>query len=279
MKLYLAGMSEQLFHKINYDPILLSYANQLRDIEKMFSYSKDIFVDSGAFSVFTRGISVDIDAYIDWINNNYSKIGVVAALDVIGDAESSWKNYIYMRENLVPEAKNKLLFTFHIDEPLSNLKHALQYCDSFGKLSYIGLGGMATKKTSEQRRSFLTNAFSLIPHDVKVHGFGMTDYSLLNHYNFYSVDSTTWLRAAAFGEICFNESRIKISEKHKYNPRHYSNLSVTQQHVINSIIQKFGFTLNDLCESTENRCIFNARYLINYCKQVNISNTKYKKLF
>ena len=63
---------------------LYSYANDQAHIEKFCAESVrgPLLVDSGAFSVAHSGITVDIDAYIDYINLN-PQIENFIELDVI----------------------------------------------------------------------------------------------------------------------------------------------------------------------------------------------------
>lgn len=276
MKLYLAGMSEKLYSQLEYNSILMSYGTQKNQIEKMLFRHPDIFVDSGAFSVMTRGLNIDVDCYIEWINSHIEDGSIFASLDVIGNPEKTWEIYLYMRSQLLD--KSKLIYTYHIGEPIINLIKALNYKDQFGNLKYIALGGMALKNHNE-RKSFLDNAFHHIPPEVKVHGFGMTDYDLIKSYPFYSIDSTTWLKAAAFGELCFEEHRIKVSNNFKNSPQHYSHLPSSAQQQINQYIKRYGFKLEELAESADSRSIFNARYLIDYCDNINISKIKRRRLF
>ena len=43
----------------------------------------DVFLDSGAFSAWTRGMEIDIQKYIEFIKQNQDIITVYANLDVI----------------------------------------------------------------------------------------------------------------------------------------------------------------------------------------------------
>lgn len=74
-------------------------------------YKGKIFIDSGAFSVHTKGIELDVDGYIDYINSIDDDICLFAQADKIpgefGKIKTrtqiseapklSWENYIYER--------------------------------------------------------------------------------------------------------------------------------------------------------------------------------------
>ena len=167
------------------------------------------FLDSGAFSAWSQGTTIDIDEYIAFIKANIDHIEVYASLDHIGGepgraptkaernegAEISWQNYLYMKkEGLDP------IPVFHCGEDWRWLDNMLDHgCD------YIGLGGMA-RNSSKDRVAWLDEVFDRITNDkgqplVKTHGFGMTAIPLIFRYPWYSVDSTSWFQTGNFGGI------------------------------------------------------------------------------
>lgn len=173
------------------------------------------FLDSGAFSAWTRGTAIDLDEYCEFIRANIHHLDVYAALDVIPGqlgqiathdereeaADQSWRNYLYMRrEGLDP------LPVFHYGEEFKHLDRMLEYgCD------YIGIGGLVGVP-SARRRLWLDALFDYITDAdgrarVKTHGFGMTSIPLIFRYPWYSVDSTTWLRVTASGAVLMPATR------------------------------------------------------------------------
>lgn len=93
--------------------------------------NRNLFLDSGAYSAFSRGEKIDIDEYIKFIQKYQNNIKIYAGLDVIG-------NYIETRKNLeYMESKGlKPLPTFHFGSPLSELERMID------KYDYIALGGL-----------------------------------------------------------------------------------------------------------------------------------------
>lgn len=69
----------------------------------------------------------------------------------------------------------------------------------------IGLGGMAGKRNKHATLAWLDKCFDYIcPNGkpiVNIHGFGVTSYSLLLRYPWYSVDSTSWTKKGGFGQV------------------------------------------------------------------------------
>lgn len=167
------------------------------------------FLDSGAYSAWSRDTKIDLDEYIAFIKSNIEKIEVYASLDVIPGqpgmaattkqrddaAEQSWENYLYMvQEGLDP------LPVYHYGEDPRFLERMLEHgCD------YIGIGGLVSVP-SLNRRHWLDTVFSRITDDqglpiVKTHGFGMTAIPLVFRYPWYSIDSTTWIKITSTGSV------------------------------------------------------------------------------
>lgn len=167
------------------------------------------FLDSGAYSAWTRNTEIDIDEYCAFIKANIDHIEVYACLDSIPGkpgqhasekerdraADETWANYIYMRrEGLDP------LPVFHYGENFRHLERMLDFgCD------YIGVGGLVAVP-GPARRAWLDRLFERITDEhgyplVKTHGFGMTAIPLMFRYPWHSVDSTTWIQITANGAV------------------------------------------------------------------------------
>ena len=114
--------------------LLLSQLNQRKDIYRWIDYFKTLpenhhklFIDSGAFSAWTLGKSIDINEYISFINEYKDFITIAASVDSIpGNPKSSqlasqeeveksasitWENFLYMRSKM--DDVDKLLYTYH----------------------------------------------------------------------------------------------------------------------------------------------------------------------
>lgn len=195
MKLYFAGSESKLYHDL-----LLSKGVQKRLVSFYYVNGKnpeqhlvfnDMFLDSGAFSAYTKGASIDIDEYINFIKKHEHKLNVYANLDVIENAEGSYANYLYMTKKGV-----KPIPVFHQNEDYEYLHKYLKSTD------YIALGGMVGS-SAENLKPFLDKSFSIIKQywPKKIHGFGLTTATLMQRYPFYSVDSTSWLGPSRYGGI------------------------------------------------------------------------------
>lgn len=238
---------------------------------------KKLFIDSGAFSAWTKGKSVDLDQYIDWINTRADYIDLYGQIDVIpGDirngattqqvedaAKATWQNYLEMR----PRMKNPegLLYTFHVGEPYAYLRQALEWRDDQGKpIPYMALGGMVGKPMP-LKWSFLDTCFKIIKEssnpNIKIHAFGMTSLDILEAYPITSADSTSWIMTGANGNIMTDFGIIAVSDQMSRFPEHYSHLKPELQNQFEASLSEFGFSLEDLRHSRDHRIMFNARYM------------------
>lgn len=135
-----------------------------------------------------------LDEYIAFIHKYKNQLMGYVNLDIIYNAEESWANQRYMEKNGL-----RPIPVFHYGEDFKWLRY---YVDNY---DYIGIGGVAGGITLQQ---FITSlgdkAFEYISRTnpkIKVHGFAVTSFNLMKRFSWYSVDSTTWLKHAAYGNV------------------------------------------------------------------------------
>jgi hypothetical protein len=156
----------------------------------------ELFLDSGAFSAWSQGVSIDINDYIQFIKENMAVIGIYANLDVIGDVRATWNN-----QKIMEAAGLKPLPVFHYGEDEKWLERLLRQ-----GYDYISLGGMVPIST-DNLILWLDRIYSKYLTDskgmpcVKVHGFGLTSLRLMLRYPWFSVDSTSWVVTGRMGGI------------------------------------------------------------------------------
>ena len=161
----------------------------------------NIFIDSGAWSVFTGKKKINHPDYIKFIKaigmDNY------ASLDVIGNPEQSLIN-------LKQEVKQGLnpIPCYHLGEKLYYLEY---YIDNFDA---IALGGIARSPTKRKER-FFDKCWSKISKKptLKVHAYGVMSWELLSRFPFYSADGTSWFMGSKRGNIFpFGSDWVKTSQ-------------------------------------------------------------------
>lgn len=213
----------------------------------------ELFLDSGAFSAESQKVHIDINEYIDFIKEHEEVIDVYANLDVIGNAEATWKNQMIMEK-----AGLKPLPVFHYGEDLKWLKKLLDK-----GYDYISLGGMVPISTKDLFH-WLDDLFSnyLTDHSgmpiVKVHGFGLTVLRLMLRYPWYSVDSTSWVVTGRMGAIFIPKFRqgkwiydedswkINVSNKspdQKDAGKHITTMSPMEKKILLDYIHSKGYKL------------------------------------
>jgi hypothetical protein len=178
----------------------------------------DIFVDSGAFTVWKQGTQIALSDYIAFARSLRGKARCTltfAALDVIAGSFSGpppnerdfeeasakgWANYSIMaKENGI-----KCLPTFHQGDPFYWLEKMAHETD------HIALSPRKVGKTSAQKMRWLNDCFRKIDgwgllFKLKTHGLGVASPVFMERYPFYSVDSTAWFEAGTAGSyVQFN---------------------------------------------------------------------------
>jgi len=211
----------------------------------------DIIVDSGAFSVFTKGKVIDMDAYITYIKKWEKYLTAHIVLDVIGDAEGSMTNYKIMRDaglNPIP--------IYHLHEPEEYLYEYMRMTD------YIGVGGVASRMTARNNKILFDSFWKKVVDKnglpkVKVHGMGITDVDVMTRYPWASLDSSTWLMTSRRGILIapkfengkpnpFKAKRIEVSTKSPHRQhygQHIENLSKFQRDKLLGYIHSLGFKM------------------------------------
>ena len=156
-----------------------------------------LFLDSGAFSAWSKGVEINLKEYIDFIKKHEQYIEVYANLDVLFDPEATLKN-----QKIMEEAGLNPLPCFHFEESFDYLQY---YIDNY---DYIALGGMAGGSiTVKQILPHLDKCFEMICNTsnrlpkCKIHGFGLTSLKLMLRYPWYSVDSTSWVMTSRLGSV------------------------------------------------------------------------------
>lgn len=266
---------------------LFSQSNEWKAIQDWSAkgYNSNLFIDSGAFSVAHKGITVDIDNYIERINAN-TQIPIWVELDVIPypelnsttakeSSDASWKNYMYMRERVSDEVT--LLPLYHFGEPKDALRRILNTPVNGKLASYIGVGGRHGVST-ELQKFYFNEVFHIIQNsdnpNVRVHAFGITILDVLEKFPFYSADSTSWLKFGVYGQIITKYGPIMISDRSQISPDNLKWLPEEAQQVILNEIEKGGFTLEELQNDYTARLRFNIDYYLNWAEHYQYKGPK-----
>lgn len=227
-----------------------------------------MFIDSGAFTAFTKQKVVDVDEYIEFINSIDDQVYIFAQVDKIPGqwgkprtpeelAEAprlSWENYLYMVNKV--NSPEKLLPIFHQGEDFSWLENMLNYKYTEGPLKgqYIKYIGISCSKdiTSTAWAPWFDLCYKMIAEsknpNVKTHAFGMTSLKLLEQYPFTSADSTSWVRSAGFGNIMVGNTTVYTSSRNPDDPGYIKNLNPAMKDSIDNIARKYGYSFFEVAD-------------------------------
>lgn len=273
LDLYFAGSQNQLAEEYmmnNGCNRLLSYYNDKSIITKWLEFKKQhpnctnkLFIDCGAYTAFTQDVVIDIDTYVNYINEIIDYVDIVASLDVIGgkgDADTdkkTYENYLYLKQHI--KNPHKLLPTYHQGDKFEYLEKYLNDPD----IDYMALGGLVGAN-----KNVLTNFFkscytiiNRVRPDMCIHAFGMTSKPLLRSFPFTSADSTGWIMTAANGCIMTPWGVINVSEKTKGDSDSYFNFDQETQNKVMEYVVRHGFTMSDCCSDYKVRTLLNIIYL------------------
>lgn len=275
---------------------LCSYVNDrtlislLQERKRQGYYKGKLMIDSGAYSAYTKGTTIDIDRYIEYINSCCDVTDYFIALDIIpkeGDsladvAEAGYQNYLYMIQRVVcPE---KIIPVHHAADPMSMLKKIVETKLPNGQyVPYICLGGIVG--TNAGIDTFLRNSFDIIKSSnnpfVKVHALGLTSLKLLERFPITSSDSTAWIMTGASGNIFTKWGVVLVSNQQLSDPKHLCNMNPERQRVILEYVRNWGFELEELMTEYKKRMSFNIRYFREWSNSYiyKPEKFKFKKLF
>jgi hypothetical protein len=145
-----------------------------------------VLVDSGAFTAWKAGGSIQLDDYCRFLDKPPVPIWRYFVLDVIGDPVATFANYQTMRKrglNPIP------IFTRGDDVSRLN-----EYYDTSDVVAVGGLVG------TPNALSFLNGIMKHVG-ERKVHWLGITRHPFLVHYRPFSCDSSNYNNSLRYGRI------------------------------------------------------------------------------
>ncbi len=259
--LKLVDREKDVLHKLPHILESFHYVDADKAVQQMRRNGAKVFLDSGAFSAWTLGATIDINAYCDYIKRNRDilriedNVVMASVLDGIGDPLKTWQNQLEMeRQGATP------LPCFHFGEDERYLEWYM------GRYPYITLGGMVGK-TSEQLKAWLDRLWDRYLTDgagrprLKVHGFGITAVPIMGRYPWHSVDSSSWIQTAAFGNVMtprFGPISVSSTSPSRHDEgRHITTFTDIEQEAIRGYIAALGFNVERLSQVYESRAAFN----------------------
>lgn len=188
------GLKEELavIRDIRPPCILCSYwyfkNKRLSDICDYLGYKPNILLDSGAYSAFTKGKTVNVLDYIDYIQRNSEYIQQYVSLDVIGDAYLTWMFYDIMKYH-----KLNPIPVYHYGDSLELLH---RYVDCGERT--IALGGTVPIKNKALIADWCVELKERFP-TVNFHLLGSCSKKVISCGALSSCDATSWYMMAVNG--------------------------------------------------------------------------------
>ena len=216
-----------------------------------------IFLDSGAFSSFSLGVDVDINAYAAFIKEHRDIIDMASVLDAIGDPEGTYHN-----QNKLEKMGVEVLPCFHYGEPWDLCEYYVR------NYPYITIGGMVPISNA-RLEPWLNELWDRILTDkdgysrIKIHGFGLTSRKLMTKYPWFSCDSSSWVQAAANGAVLFPEydRPIRISARspgRKTFGQHYNTLPPSAKAEVDRLLAYYGLQYTEVADIHDGRWALNC---------------------
>lgn len=239
----------------------------------MIRSASSIFVDSGAFSLYTQKIKKtgckdysfyslkkgsEFRAYCDAYASMIKRVGkkvIFANVDVIYNPELTWETQKYFEDqhgvNPVP--------IVHFRTPMKYVDRYLENTEPIYNL--IGVGGFAwggngTTRWLDEFFLHICKESSGYKPIIKVHGFALTSWSAIVRWPWWSVDSTTWFTTAAYGGIYLPRWTERSGWRYDCSPhviqvsaysgsitqlgRHYHSLTKAEKHRIDEWLHSIG---------------------------------------
>lgn len=190
--------------------ILIAYHNLRGNTTKLTRTYRDmiglLYVDSGAYGVFTGNIRIDVHEYLDFLNVFGEKFDAFFTLDDRFDnPEHNLFRQLYLEKGL---AKKKLLPIPVIHDEKDPMNEFEMYAD-LGH-TYIALGSRGEDK---QISPDFLDKIQKEHSNIKIHMFGNLNRKMLFKYRPYSADASTWAVLAGMGMILYWDPEDKKEYK------------------------------------------------------------------
>ena len=269
--LLIAGVKNILFS--------FAYTEPYKSDKLLKRHKCNIMLDSGAFTAWSKGKEVDLDAYIKFVKKikkeypypvlavNLDKIPGVSGRkpsqeEIDESAKVGWKNYLYMRDKGIES-----IHVFHQGESFDWLKTMIKECP------YIGISPCNDYADSKKDK-WLYDTFSVLKREgmlgvTKTHAFGMTSINLLKKYPFYSADSSAYAFTSAFGIVHTPYGKVVISDQQKDHKDHIDRKPDLIKEKLVKYIESYGFSYKLAKENYRFRNIINIHYYLKIESDIN----------
>lgn len=175
---------------------------------------KRFLLDSGAFTFFSRGGTVDwndyVKRYAGFINQN--KIDRFFELDI--DVLVGYEKVLDVRHRIEELTGKPVIPVWHKSRGIDKY---YKMCEQY---DYVAIGGIVSKEIKRNEyRVFPKLILEAHKRGAMVHGLGFTNLKGMEIYKFDSVDSTTWTCGTRFGQLYTFNGKTLIQRKRPQGKR------------------------------------------------------------
>lgn len=261
-----------------------NFPDEIADYVNSQSTGRESFgiVDSGAFTVWNKGGSIDIEKYCEKLVELLPNFDVAANLDIIPGkkgmpakditprmtedaASGGWANYIIITEYLKARGFDwrRIMPIYHQGESMEWLKRMVDY-----GCPYIGVSP-SNDYATPQRQLWLDDVFDYLgslPTLPKTHGYAVTSPVLMKQYPWFSVDSASWVQLGGYGGVNTPYGVISMSDREEImgKPKAMDGCdwSPEMKEKMAKYFSDIGINMNDLRSDYKLRWHANAVYIL-----------------
>lgn len=139
-----------------------------------------------------------VDQYAAYCKAREAELDYYVTVDAIFNPEITWKVQRYLED----EWKLNPMPVIHANTPYVWIKRYLKQ-----GYELLGIGGLGQEVRRQAYYEWANGLYTYLCNNkkgvpcVRTHGFAMTSPDLMTRYPWWSVDSATWIKGAAFGMI------------------------------------------------------------------------------
>lgn len=184
------------------------YKGAINNFDVIKRNSKNILIDSGAFSLFSSNKPNDFDdyfkQYLKFVKDKTGEEVIKGFFELDIDSIVGYNKVLEYRQ-LLEEVSEKIIPVFHLRLGVNEFKKMVHEYD------YISIGGIVSKEIDPKHLlPFVQYAHK---YNTKIHGLGLTNIKWLKKIPFDSVDSTAWRTVRFAHTIYFDEENVKLIKK------------------------------------------------------------------
>lgn len=207
-----------------------------------------------------------IESYTPYVRKHRKDWDWYVTFDYTHDPEVCWN----VQQNLQARGINPVP-VYHSGQDTDWFR---RYCEEGYKL--IGIGGTVQRRGYAQTRMVLDRIFDIAQRykGVNLHAFGITSLNLMLGYPWYSVDSASWVKVAAYGSFLHIDpergevAELHVTQKNATGKTKYAHLPRELRKQVEEEVESNGFKLKDIQEDAFQRCLYNVKVYTTKLRQL-----------